>query len=87
MSYFDGAVKQDAGEQTPVYAMSFELYEDGVSRALTLDYNDFVIAGAMDKIDVKNRQALQIAGCRPPAVALRGLRFAPVPQGDGAILT
>ena len=33
--------------------MSFELYEDGVSRALVLDYNDFVIAGAMGKIDVK----------------------------------
>jgi hypothetical protein len=33
--------------------MSFELFEDGVSRALTLDYNDFVIAGAMDKIDVR----------------------------------
>lgn len=53
VSYYDRATKPDAGEQTPVYAMSFELYEDGVSRALSLDYNDFVIAGAMDKIDVK----------------------------------
>ncbi|MEH2514253.1 hypothetical protein V1291_005607 [Nitrobacteraceae bacterium AZCC 1564] len=53
VSYYDQATKPEAGEQTPVYAMSFELYEDGVSRALTLDYNDFVIAGAMDKIDVK----------------------------------
>ncbi len=54
VSYYDAAVKQDAGEQTPVYAMSFELYEDGVSRALVLDYNDFVIAGAMGKIDIKD---------------------------------
>ena len=53
VSYYDRATKPDAGEQTPVYAMSFELYEDGVSRALSLDYNDFVIAGAMDKIDIK----------------------------------
>jgi hypothetical protein len=53
VSYYDRAAKPNAGEQTPVYAMSFELYEDGVSRALVLDYNDFVIAGAMDKIDVK----------------------------------
>lgn len=53
VSYYDRAVKSDAGEQTPVYAMSFELYENGVSRALVLDYNDFVIAGAMGKIDVK----------------------------------
>jgi hypothetical protein len=53
VSYYDRATKPDSGEQTPVYAMSFELYEDGVSRALSLDYNDFVIAGAMDKIDIK----------------------------------
>ncbi|MDZ4368070.1 MAG: cell envelope integrity EipB family protein [Afipia sp.] len=53
VSYYDRATKSNAGEQTPIYAMSFELYEDGVSRALSLDYNDFVIAGAMGKIDVK----------------------------------
>ncbi len=53
VSYYDRATKSNAGEQTPVYAMSFELYEDGVSRALSLDYNDFVIAGAMGKIDIK----------------------------------
>ena len=53
VSYYDQATKANAGEQTPVYAMSFELYEDGVSRALSLDYNDFVIAGAMGKIDIK----------------------------------
>jgi hypothetical protein len=54
VSYYDRAVKQDAGEQTPVYAMSFELYEDGVSRALVLDYNDFVIAGTMSEFNVKD---------------------------------
>ena len=54
VSYYDAATKADAGEQTPVYAMTFELYEDGVSRALMLDYNDFVIAGAMGKIDIKD---------------------------------
>lgn len=53
VSYYDRAAQSKSGEQTPVYAMSFELYEDGVSRALVLDYNDFVIAGAMGKIDIK----------------------------------
>lgn len=53
VSYYDRATKSNSGEQTPAYAMSFELYEDGVSRALSLDYNDFVIAGTMDKIDIK----------------------------------
>ncbi len=53
VSYYDRDAKAKQGEQTPVYAMSFELYENGVSRALVLDYNDFVIAGAMGKFDVK----------------------------------
>jgi hypothetical protein len=54
VSYFDRGAKPTDGEQTPVYAMSFELYENGVSRALVLDYNDFVISGAMGKLDVKD---------------------------------
>jgi hypothetical protein len=53
VSYFDRDAKQSEGEQAPVYAMSFELYENGVSRSLMLDYNDFVIAGALGKFDVK----------------------------------
>ena len=53
VSYFDRAKPED-GEQTPVYAMSFELFENGVSRALVLDYNDFVISGALGKFNVKD---------------------------------
>ena len=52
VSYYDRAAQPDKGEQTPLYTMSFELYEDGVSRALVLDYNDFVINGTMDKFEV-----------------------------------
>jgi hypothetical protein len=54
VSYYDRTARARDGEQTPVYAMSFELYENGVSRALVLDYNDFVISGAMGKFDVKD---------------------------------
>jgi hypothetical protein len=54
VSYYDSDAKPTEGEQTPVYAMSFELYENGVSRALVLDYNDFVIAGAMGQFDIKD---------------------------------
>jgi hypothetical protein len=54
VSYYDRDAKAKDGEQTPVYAMSFELFENGVSRALMLDYNDFVISGAMGKFDVKD---------------------------------
>ena len=54
VSYYDRDARAKDGEQTPVYAMSFELFENGVSRALVLDYNDFVISGAMGKFDAKD---------------------------------
>jgi EipB-like len=54
VSYFDRDAKSTDGEQSPVYAMQFELFENGVSRALVLDYNDFVISGALGKFDVKD---------------------------------
>jgi len=52
VSYFDRDARAKEGEETPIYAMSFELYENGVSRSLVLDYNEFVISGAMGKFDV-----------------------------------
>jgi hypothetical protein len=54
VSYYDRDARAKDGEQTPVYAMSFELFENGVSRALVLDYNDFVIFGALGKFEVKD---------------------------------
>jgi EipB-like len=54
VSYYDRDAKSTEGEQTPVYSMSFELFENGVSRALVLDYNDFVISGALGKFDAKD---------------------------------
>jgi hypothetical protein len=54
VSYYDRDARANDGEQTPVYAMSFELFENGVSRALVLDYNDFVISGALGKFDVRD---------------------------------
>ena len=41
LSYFNAG----RGEQTPVYVISFELYENGVSRALKLDYGEFALKG------------------------------------------
>jgi hypothetical protein len=54
VSYYDRDAKPEEGEQTPLYAMSFELFENGVSRALVLDYNDFVISGELGKFNVKD---------------------------------
>jgi hypothetical protein len=57
ISYFDQAAKVSEGEQTPVYAIGFELYENGISRALTLDYGDFVVAGEMSQLELKDNDA------------------------------
>jgi len=54
ISYFDRAVAEQKGEQTPVYAITFELYENGVSRALLLDYGNFVLSGVMTSIEMKD---------------------------------
>jgi hypothetical protein len=55
ISYFESesAKQQQTGEQTPVYSISFELYENGISRALTLDYADFSLAGEMTGLELK----------------------------------
>ena len=40
-------------DQPPVYSIKFELYENGVSRALVLDYNDFAISGELTAIEIR----------------------------------
>ena len=62
ISYFDRVAKKaddQPGEQTPIYAISFEMYENGISRALRLDYGDFVIDGKMSSLEVKKANACQ----------------------------
>jgi len=59
ISYFDRAVSDKSGEQQPVYAITFELYENGVSRALVLDYGDFVLNGEMTSIELKDAKPCQ----------------------------
>lgn len=50
MSYFDGS-KNANGEQTPVYIMSFDLYANGVSGNIRLDYGDFTLKGVMNSLE------------------------------------
>jgi hypothetical protein len=52
ISYFDKS--KQGGEQTPIYSITFELYENGVSRALLLDYGDFVVSGEMTQLEMKD---------------------------------
>jgi hypothetical protein len=55
ISYFEqkSDKAERTGEQTPVYSISFELYDNGISRALVLDYNDFAIAGKLTSLEMK----------------------------------
>jgi EipB-like len=46
VSYFETG-KRDG---QPLYVLSFDLYENGVSRALTLDYGDFTLKGDMKEL-------------------------------------
>ena len=56
ISYFEKNKEADSSEQTPAYAIGFELYENGISRALTLDYNDFVVTGKLISLDIKDKK-------------------------------
>ena len=53
ISYFDKGKTGKSSEKTPAYAIGFELYENGISRALALDYNDFVVTGKLSSLDFK----------------------------------
>jgi envelope integrity protein B len=53
ISYFEKSKAPKNSEQTPVYAIGFELYENGISRALSLDYNDFVVTGKLSSLEIK----------------------------------
>ncbi|GGG26185.1 cell envelope integrity EipB family protein [Chelatococcus composti] len=49
ISYF---TREGEGERTPRYQLSFELYENGISRDLVLDYGDFSLKGEMKKLEM-----------------------------------
>jgi hypothetical protein len=48
VSYYEDG----SGERTPIYTISFVIYENGVSRALKLDYGDFVLSGELKTLDL-----------------------------------
>ena len=49
VSYFE---QETRGEQTPLYVMSFILYENGISRRLKIDYGDFAITGRLSGLEM-----------------------------------
>jgi len=55
VSYFDSS---QSGDLTPDYTVSFDLWENGVSSKMRLDYGDFVLAG-----DIGQYQPLPAGDC------------------------
>lgn len=56
IAYFNEAA---AGDPTPVYNMSFKLYENGITRDLTMDYGDFVLSGSLSKLELLQKSDCQ----------------------------
>ncbi|MCO6185985.1 cell envelope integrity EipB family protein [Rhizobium sp. L1K21] len=50
IAYFSDEPAGD--DELPIYRMSFDLYENGISRDLTLDYGDFVLTGQLAELDM-----------------------------------
>ncbi|MCK8780996.1 cell envelope integrity EipB family protein [Rhizobium sp. NTR19] len=48
IAYFNESA---VGDPTPVYNMSFKLYENGITRDLTMDYGDFSLSGNLVKLE------------------------------------
>jgi hypothetical protein len=53
ISYF----KVGSGETTPAYTIAFELYENGITGAIRLDYGSFALRGTLTRLDLLPQQA------------------------------
>ena len=56
LSYFNTG---QAGEQTPAYTLAFQLYENGVSGNLRLDYGEFALKGEVSRFELMPAKACQ----------------------------
>lgn len=54
IAYFN---EKTTGDALPVYRMSFKLYENGITRDLTMDYGDFVLTGKLTSLEMLDAKA------------------------------
>ena len=59
ISYFAADKDPQSAEQTPDYTIGFELYANGISRALRLDYNDFIVSGKLVSLKIGQAKPCQ----------------------------
>lgn len=62
VAYFDPSAEDSNGEQTPVYQLSFRLFENGISDKLVLDYGDFKLAGTMTALELHDHTSQSNCG-------------------------
>jgi hypothetical protein len=55
ISYYNAGT----GDQMPAYTISFELYDNGISRGLKLDYGDFALKGDLQTLEIQPYTACQ----------------------------
>lgn len=51
ISYFDRSQPASAGEKLPTYRVSFLMHADGVSRNLTMTYEDYALKGDLKQLE------------------------------------
>ncbi|SOE18700.1 uncharacterized protein DUF1849 [Hoeflea halophila] len=56
MSYFEETAE---GDGLPVYSIAFKLYDNGITRDLTLDYGDFVLQGQLAQLELYDPEPCQ----------------------------
>lgn len=57
IGYFDGGLidaAPAADEETPLYTMSFKLFENGVSDRIRIDYGTFVLVGRLAELELRD---------------------------------
>jgi len=57
VSYYNDSVVEGGGERLPNYQVSFLLHETGVTRNLTMQYEDYSMNGTLKQIDYLPKQA------------------------------
>ncbi len=55
VSYYE----EGSADRAPVYTISFELYENGITRALKIDYGDFALKGDLKDLEVQAHSPCQ----------------------------
>jgi hypothetical protein len=55
LSYYE----EGSADRMPIYTISFEIYENGITRALKIDYGDFALKGDLKSLNMQPQTTCQ----------------------------